>query len=68
MSVKQIWLVVKSWPGGLQEFASAHATEESARYAASRLVGVDHALVGLRTVPLDERSITEILPEVRKDL
>ena len=62
MSDRKVWLVVKSWPGGLQEFPSAHLDEEAARYAASRLVGQDGALIGLRTVPLVD-SVTEILPE-----
>lgn len=53
MSEKQIWLVVKRWPGGAWAYEVGYLDEESARYAASRIIS-DKYMVTLETVPLGE--------------
>jgi hypothetical protein len=66
MSDKTIYLVMKSWMGGRREIVGAYPDEDSARWAASRLVGMD-ALIGLETVTLHD-SITVGLPDAQKPL
>jgi hypothetical protein len=53
MSEKLIYLVVKRWPGGAWKYEAAYLDEESARWAASKLVSSDW-MINLETVPLGD--------------
>lgn len=66
MSDKTIWLVVKRWPGGAWNYEAGYTDEESARYAASRIIS-DKYMVTLETVPLGD-SVTEVLPNKFSDV
>lgn len=57
MSDKKIWLVVKRWPGGAWGYEGAYLDEDSARWAASKIVS-DQWMVSLETMPVGEERPT----------
>lgn len=52
--MKQIWAVVRYWPGGKQEVLAGFLSEEAARAAAGREAGKDGALIALITIPIED--------------
>lgn len=52
---KVIWLVVKRWPGGRQEFDAAYLDEASARQGASKIF-CNQWMVSLETVRLGDQT------------
>jgi hypothetical protein len=56
-AMKEIWLVVRHWPGGRRETTAAFLNEGNAREAAGRMVGSDGAMVALETVNVQDADI-----------
>jgi hypothetical protein len=51
-TVPVVWIIVRQWPGGKTELISAHREEETARYAASRLISPDQFWLSLHSLEI----------------
>lgn len=51
----KVWIVMKKWPGGLQEQVAAYLTESLARAHVGHIAGKDEAAITLVSIPIQDR-------------